>query len=151
MDNRTTNEIPAVIQKDCEDWSLLKNQIFLGLLGSSVSPRKCIAHIIQDFDNAGVRFVYFSPRNMRRTKEVAREMGIDVSWNSAISLLPLLPGEDDEDLRNTFGEADINARLPHGVEAVIRHLKEVDNVPLLVRLYTDATKTCTAEMVRNAK
>ena len=121
----------------------------MGLLGSSVGPRKFVANIIHDCDSAGVRFVYFSPRNMRRTKEVAREMGIDVSWNSAISLLPLLPGEDDEDLRDTFGEADINARLPHGVEDVVRHLEEVDNVPLLVRLYTDATKACTAKMVRN--
>ena len=31
------------------------------------------------------------------------------------------------------------ARLPHGVESIRKHLQTVDNVPLLVSLYTDAT------------
>lgn len=146
MDNRSTQEIPASTQS--EDWGILKNQIFLGLLGSSVGPRKCITPIIHDYDDAGVRFVYFSSRNMRRTKVVASAMGIDVAWNSAISLSPLNEGEDDEFHKNAFGEADLNAKLPHGVEAVVRHLEEVDNVPLLVRLYTDVTKGSTAEMIK---
>ena len=84
---------------------------------------------------------------MRRTKEIASEMGIDVAWNSAISLRPLIEGEDDEYHKTAFGEADFNAKLPHGVDAVVRHLDEVDNVPLLVRLYTDVTKSSTAEMI----
>ena len=48
-------------------WSLVKNQIFLGLLGSSVRPRKEIEPLVTSCAAAGVRFVYFSPRNMRRT------------------------------------------------------------------------------------
>jgi hypothetical protein len=41
-----------------------------------------------------------------------------------------------EDDRTTWFRTDwdINAKLPHGVEGV-RHLKEVDNLPLLVSLY----------------
>ena len=39
-------------------------------------------------------------------------------------------------------------RLPHGVDDVRRHLEEVDNVPLLVSLYTDVTKKTAADMVR---
>jgi len=31
------------------------------------------------------------------------------------------------------------AKLPHGIEAIRTHLETVDNVPLLVSLYTDAT------------
>ena len=85
---------------------------------------------------------------MRRTKEVASEMGIDVAWNCAISLRPLDEDGDDDYHMDTFGMADFNAKLPHGVDAVIRHLKDVDNVPLLVRLYTDVTKKSTAEMVQ---
>lgn len=76
-------------------WSLVKNQIFLGLLGSSVRPRKEIEPLIDSCTDAGVRFVYFSPRNMRRTKELASQMGIDVAWNCAISLRPLEEGTDD--------------------------------------------------------
>lgn len=85
---------------------------------------------------------------MRRTKELASQMGIDVAWNCAISLRPLEKGEDDTfRMTSNYADWDVNARLPHGVEDVKRHLKEVDNVPLLVSLYTDVTKTTTAEMV----
>ena len=135
-----------------DDWSLVRNQIFLGLLGSSISPRKEIESVIEVCANAGIRFVYFSPRNMRRTKELASQMGIDVAWNCAISLRPLDEGEEADAHRMTsnYADWDVNARLPHGVEDVKRHLKEVDNVPLLVSLYTDVTKHTTAEMVRGA-
>lgn len=146
VDNRSTSDIPSLHQS--EDWSILKNQIFLGLLGSSVSPRRFISHIIKDSDNAGVRFVYFSSRNLRRTKEVAIRMGIDVAWNSAISLQPLDNEDANERMKEDFNDSDFNAKLPHGVEAVIRHLEDVDNVPLLVRLYTDVTKKSTTEMVK---
>jgi hypothetical protein len=129
-------------------WSLVKNQIFLGLLGSSVRPRKEIEPLINSCAHAGVRFVYFSPRNMRRTKELASQMGIDVGWNCAISLRPLEEGFIDSfRMSSTYADWDVNARLPHGVEDVRRHLKEVDNVPLLVSLYTDVTKKTAANMV----
>lgn len=132
-----------------EDWALIKNQIFLGVLGSSVIPRKEIEPLIEVFDDAGVRFVYFSPRNMRRTKELASDVGIDVAWNCAISLRPLDEGEDDPHrMTSTYADWDINAKLPHGIDDVRHHLKEVDNVPLLVSLFTDVTKDTTMEMVR---
>ena len=67
-------------------------------------------------------------------------MGIEVSWNCAISLRPLDEGEEAD-------VWDVNARLPHGVADVKKHLKEVDNVPLLVSIFTDVTKHTTAEMV----
>ncbi|KAL7537913.1 hypothetical protein ACHAXR_009079 [Thalassiosira sp. AJA248-18] len=129
-------------------WSLVKNQIFLGLLGSSVRPRREIEPLIDSCADAGVRFVYFSPRNMRRTKELGSQMGIDVAWNCAISLRPLEEGTDDSfRMTSNYADWDVNARLPHGVDDVRRHLEEVDNVPLLVSLYTDATKKTAADMV----
>ena len=77
-------------------------------------------------------------------------MGIDVGWNCAISLRPLDEGEEADAHRmpSNYADWDVNARLPHGIENVKKHLAEVDNVPLLVSLYTDATKHNTAEMVR---
>lgn len=83
LDNRISCHVPSTIHKDhgSEDWSLLKNQFFIGLLGSAAIPRRDIAPLIDDCSNAGVRFVYFSPRNMRRTKELAGQMSIDISWN----------------------------------------------------------------------
>lgn len=131
-----------------EDWALLNNQIFLGVLGSSITPRKEIEQLLMVFGEAGVRFVYFSPRNMRRTKEVASQMGIDVAWNCAISLRPLDDGQEDPHrMVSNYADWDVKAKLPHGIEAVRRHLQDVDNVPLLVSLYTDVTKKNTGEMV----
>jgi len=149
VDNRPASHMPLP-QKDIatDDWTLIKNQIFLGLLGSAVIPRKEIEPLIEDFTGAGIRFVYFSPRNMRRTKELASQMGIDVAWNCAISLRPLDDGQDDPHrMTSTYADWDVNAKLPHGVDEVRRHLEDVDNVPLLVSLYTDTSKDTTAEMV----
>jgi hypothetical protein len=35
---------------------------------------------------AGIRFVYSSPYNYRRTKRLASKMGLETDWNCAISL-----------------------------------------------------------------
>lgn len=79
-------------------------------------------------------------------------MGIDIAWNAAISLRPLDEGQEDKHrMISNYADWDINAKLPHGIESVKRHLKEVDNVPLLVSLYTDVTKVTTRQMVRNTE
>ena len=57
------------------EWLFMKNQIFLGVLGSLVVPRPEIQNLLSTLSDAGVRFVYFSPRNMRRQKELASQMG----------------------------------------------------------------------------
>lgn len=75
-------------------------------------------------------------------------MGIDVAWNCAISLRPLEVGEEDPHrMVSTYADWDVNAKLPHGVDEVRKHLEEVDNVPLLVSLFTDTTKRRTKEML----
>lgn len=40
------------------------------------------------------------------------------------------------------------AHMPHGIEAIKSHLQEVDNVPLLVSLFTDATPVSVKQMVQ---
>lgn len=84
---------------------------------------------------------------MRLTKEIASQMGIDVAWNCAISLRPLDHGEEDPHrMVSNYADWDVNAKLPHGIESVRQHLEEVDNVPLLVSLFTDVTKETTMEV-----
>jgi hypothetical protein len=150
IDNRPSDDGDAPVMKDtASDWSMVDRQIFLGMLGSLVSPREEIDYILGNLTQAGVRFVYFSPRNMRRTKELASQMGIDVAWNCAISLRALDDGEEDPHrMVSTYADWDVNAKLPHGIEDVRRHLEEVDNVPLLVSLFTDVTEHSTTDMVR---
>ncbi|RLN55983.1 hypothetical protein BBP00_00008227 [Phytophthora kernoviae] len=75
-------------------------------------------------------------------------MGIETDWNCAISLRPLeSDGPDPHRMTSNYSDWDVKARLPHGVEAIKRHLAEVDNVPLLVSLYTDSTPETISEMI----
>lgn len=149
LDHSTTHSPPLLKDKSVSpEWSIVRNQVFLGMLGSLVVPRREIQSLLDVLNEAGVRFVFFSYRNMRRQKELASQMGIDVAWNCAISLRPLESDEaDPHRMVSTYADWTVNAKLPHGVEDVRRHLEEVDNVPLLVSLYTDATKNTTMEMV----
>lgn len=49
---------------------------------------------------------------------------------------------------STYADWDVHAKMPHGVDAIRHHLQEVDNVPLLVNLYTDSTPSTTREMIQ---
>jgi len=129
--------------------TLMDGQIFLGMVGVSVPPQEGIARLIEDLSAAGVRFVYFSPRNMRRSKPFAEKCGLETDWNCAISLRALADNmaHDPHRMTSSYADWDVKARLPHGVEAIRRHLETVDDVPLLVSLFTDATPRSTREML----
>ena len=78
---------------------------------------------------------------MRRSKELASKLGLEMGWNCAISLRPLHGQEHDEHrMISSYADWDVNAKLPHGVEEIRRHVADVDNVPLLVSLFTDSTE-----------
>jgi hypothetical protein len=129
-------------------WPYVRQQIFLGIAASSVPVKHDVSDLREDLTNAGVRFIYFSPRNMRRSKPVAEKIGIEFDWNCAISLRDLDGGDlDPHRAISSYGDWDFHAKMPHGVEAIKRHLVEVDNVPLLVSLYTDATPRTIDQMV----
>ncbi|CEG40071.1 Uncharacterized conserved protein [Plasmopara halstedii] len=136
------------VQKDSMLWRMQDDQIFLGMVATGVQPKQYTPDFIEDLDACGIRFVYFSPRNMRRSKMLAEKMGIETDWNCAISLRPLISdGPDPHRMTSNYSDWDVKARLPHGVEAIKRHLAEVDNVPLLVSLYTDSTPDTISEMI----
>lgn len=101
----------------------------------------------EDLDIAGIRFVYFSAQNMKRSKPVAEKLGIPFDWNCAISLRNLDSGNDPHRHISSYADWDVLARMPHGVEAIKEHIANVDNVPLLVSLFTDATPVSIEEMV----
>eukprot|EP00605_Chrysophyceae_sp_TOSAG23-4_P000556 GSChrysophyteH1.ASY1.ANO1.627.1 assembled CDS len=86
---------------------------------------------------------------MRRSKPVAEKIGIQFDWNCAISLRELSPELEADPHRyiSSYADWDVHAQMPHGVPAIKRHLQEVDNVPLLVSLYTDSTPESSRQMV----
>jgi phosphoglycolate phosphatase-like HAD superfamily hydrolase len=59
------------------------------MAASSVPVRPDVPNMMEDLTAAGIRFVYFSPRNMKRSKPVAEKIGISFDWNCAISLRDL--------------------------------------------------------------
>lgn len=125
-------------------WPFLHEQIFLGMAASSVPVRPEAPEVLEDLQSAGIRFVFFSARNMRRSKRVAEKIGLQTDWNCAISLRDM---EGDESLDPNRYEWDVKARLPHGVEAIKHHIQAVDNVPLLVSLFTDSTPDTIRQMI----
>jgi hypothetical protein len=132
-----------------ELWTLMRQQIFLGMVASSVPVRRDVNNTKEDLDTAGIRFVYFSAQNMKRSKPVAEKIGIPFDWNCAISLRNLETSDKPDPHRHisNYADWDVLARMPHGIEAIRQHLKTVDNVPLLVSLFTDATPETIQSMI----
>ena len=121
---------------------LLSQQIFLGMVASRPQPKEEMVAIIEDLDKAGVKFVFFSPHNPKRAKIMASQMGLETGWNSAVSLVT-----EWRTSGWTPDEWDARAKLPHGVDDIRQHLKNVDNVPLLVSLFTDSKPMAAKEMI----
>ncbi len=83
-----------------------------------------------------------------KSQATADKMGLFTDWNCAISLRPLdEPNMPDPNRMTSTCDWDVNARLPHGTAAICKHIKEVDNVPLLVSLFTDSTPQTVREMI----
>jgi len=182
-----------------------------------------ILPLIEDLNNAGIRFVYFSAENELRSRAFAERMGLETGWNCHISLRegsghlmedhgssatvsernpeslfdtqddiyvagqdgdekhvswrgvqsddspekvshkmegpemdPLL--ESHSDGGTLLGSSQISApedywffsnraKLPRGIQNIRPHLENVDNVPLLVPLFTDCSPSAVQEMI----
>ena len=128
-------------------WQLQSDQIFLGMVASCINPKQETVRFIEDVAAAGIRFVYFSPTSMRRSKTLAERMGIETDWNCAISLRSLESGTlDPHRMKSSYADWDVKARLPHGIPAIRAHLDQVDDVPLLVSLFSDSTPEAVCDM-----
>ena len=170
--------LKSIIHRSCVQFTFIVRQVFLGMAASSVPVRKDVPNTKEDLDSAGVRFVYFSAQNMKRSKPVAEKIGIPFDWNCAISLRELEGGTEQDPHRHISNYADwdvlgvfldstslyqiwyfsfysacqcffmaVLAHMPHGIEAIKTHIQNVDNVPLLVSLFTDATPVSVRQMV----
>ena len=147
------------------------NQVFLGLVSLHFKPKKDIVDLIEDLQVAGIRFVHFTAESDVKGKVFAQKLGLEADWNCHISLAPVLKGDNEVSDKDSEPENNdsllsrssstnsslssvINtymsynrARLPKGIDQVRPHLKHVDNVPLLVPLFTDCTTETIREMI----
>ncbi|EFC45696.1 predicted protein [Naegleria gruberi] len=116
-----------------------RGQILLGVAAFRQQPKRDLAEFISDVqDNSGIRFIHFSPYNSQKTKAFGSKLGMEVDWNCCISL-------NDNEVE--LDVEDLKAKLPHGIENIKEHLKTVDDVPLLVSLFSDSTPVSSKQMI----
>ncbi|KAG7491704.1 hypothetical protein MATL_G00006910 [Megalops atlanticus] len=158
----------VVEREDCVQ--ALSGQIFMGMVSSQFQARLDTVRLIDALVNACIRFVYFSMEDELRSKVFAEKMGLETGWNCHISLTPNGDGHcgdappsspshagslhDDlhqdsrDEAEGPFLEDCNRAKLPRGIHQVRPHLKNIDNVPLLVPLFTDCTPETMCEMMK---
>ncbi|XP_065322845.1 uncharacterized protein LOC135930011 isoform X2 [Gordionus sp. m RMFG-2023] len=143
--------------------SLLSHQILLGCVSALYPPKIEYFQIIDTLDSAFIRFVHFSRDNETRSKIFAEKIGLDIGWNCSISLKNKdleyrknggidsgsrsgMDGEGAEKSKDFGKFIEIQKKpenpfttsiLPKGIKEIKQHLSTIDNVPLLVPLFTD--------------
>jgi hypothetical protein len=147
------------------------------------------------WQNAGIRFIYFSARTESETKAFGHELELETDWNCCIrralraivaqlglprrtafvgatrlctlKLEPATlcrwcslsdePNEERERLKRTLASSPSGRggndeqtmpKLPQGISDVRRHLRECDNVPLLVPMFAETTPSASREMIK---
>jgi len=170
-------------------------QIFLGMITLTEVLKKDVVTVVEQLDNAGIRFVHFSDENEILSRVFCQRLGLETGWNCHISLgessgitldewsnsaisdsCPLLHEEDYEQLNRSITRGNTEttvslhkheddntsnqyqnydelyfmsnrSKLPRGIRNMRSHLSEVDDVPLLVPLFTDCNPPAVSEMV----
>ena len=152
-------------------FQLQNEQIFLGLISLQYHPYEDIVTLVEDLSKAGIRFVHFSAESELRENIFSERMGLETGWNCHISL-----AEDDKSVPKDYevgnpSETDelaivsrsssdsslsnilhgntsyVRAQLPKGVASIRPHLQNMDNVPLLVPLFTECQPHAIQEMI----
>eukprot|EP00118_Oscarella_pearsei_P027969 m.1516 g.1516 ORF g.1516 m.1516 type:complete len:1254 (+) comp7013_c0_seq1:20-3781(+) len=150
-------------------YKMEKGQIFIGMVSLQYMPMRDTVKLVEDLQTAGIRFVYFSAENELRSKVLSEKMGLETGWNCHISLASgddvnatsdVSSSDEELSLDDAGDSSSVNsdyqlpygtrnqARLPRGIHNVRPHLEKVDNVPLLVSLFTDCTAPDSCEMVK---
>jgi len=160
----TMESVYVISEPDQQVPKQLQEQVFLGMLSLQYQPAPDMVQLIEQLDIAGIRFVHFTAENELQIRGFTEKLGLEVGWNCHISLSANTgqngrEEKDDTDHHsidsnnssislavNDF-EAYTRAKLPKGIELIRPHIKDVDNVPLLVPLFTDCTASSIAEMV----
>ena len=152
-----------------ELFQIQRGQIFLGVVSLQHQPYQDVVSLIEDLGKAGIRFVHFSAESELRENVFSERMGLETGWNCHISLADDSSGRNkDTDSLNSdlthsisrsssdssFGQymqgktSYIRAKLPRGVDNIRPHLENVDNVPLLVPLFTDCQPDGIYQMIQ---
>lgn len=97
--------------------------------------------LIDDLENGGIRFVYFSPYSESITKAFGDRLGLETDWNSCI-ILSHNSGSSGE-----VEFTDPKSKLPRGVFNIRPHLLDVDDIPLHISLFAECDAQSVSEML----
>jgi len=117
------------------------NQILIGMAALKTGSSVEVSRYLTKVQEAGIRFCLFSPHGDKRTRTIGSQLGLETGWNCLISLEPK-PVE--KVLKNQMGRVV----LPSGIDEIKEHVATVDNVPLLVSMFSRATPRTTREMIK---
>ncbi len=110
----------------------LAHLIFTGIVTTRRQTSPTITSVLESFDDIGVRIVWASGLNSRRSRALARDVGLWSEWNSCLSLTKSGEGEP-------LPVTDVNARLPRGLAEIRRQLDAaIDDLPLQVNVFSNA-------------
>jgi len=113
-------------------------QVLLGMAGVKLAASVHMASYAEALQGAGIRFQVYSTEGEKRTRTLGAQLGLETGWNCLISLEPAKC-----EVKNMMGQVV----LPSGISNIRRHTKEVDNVPLLVSLYSKASPWRAQQMI----
>ncbi|PJF17327.1 hypothetical protein PSACC_02823 [Paramicrosporidium saccamoebae] len=116
-----------------------RGHIFLGVLISGYVPKEDMQELIDDLENSGIRFVYFSPYSESITKAFGDRLGLETDWNSCIIL-----SKGTNAALPDF--TDPKSKLPRGVYNIRPHLADVDDIPLNISLFAECDPQSVVEM-----
>lgn len=169
LEATTVSGEPKVSYTPSELFQVQCGQIFLGVVSLQHQPYQDVVSLVEGLGKAGIRFVHFSAESELRENVFSERMGLETGWNCHISLASHSAGKSsDTDTLNSdsdhslsrsssdssFGNymqgktSYIRAKLPRGVENIRPHIKNVDNVPLLVPLFTDCRPDGIQDMIQ---
>jgi hypothetical protein len=137
MNDKEKDDSSEKFAKEAE--LMQRGQILLGVAAFRQQPKWGLSDLIKFLqEESGIRFTYFSRHTTQKTKAFGAKLGVEVDWNCCVSL-------KDEGVE--LDVEDLNAKLPHGIDSIRDHVKNIDDVPLRVSLFSDSTQTSIKEMV----
>eukprot|EP00397_Hematodinium_sp_SG-2012_P002682 GEMP01002690.1.p1 GENE.GEMP01002690.1~~GEMP01002690.1.p1 ORF type:complete len:1168 (+),score=251.11 GEMP01002690.1:56-3559(+) len=137
--NEHTMNSDSVMSRFFRDYN--NNHILLGLAALKISASVVVPRYLTKVQEAGIRFCLFSPLGDKKTRTTGALLGLETGWNC---LIALEPKPEEKVRKNLMGQVV----LPSGIPEIRNHLETVDNVPLLVSLFSRASPHTTREMIK---
>jgi len=142
---------------------LPSQQVLLGVVAISDQPKPDVVDLIEHFNKAGVRFAYLSSSDAQSTLAFGGKIGMLSDFNRSISLkdprrychvcepkreVPVNCKSCPACLHPLKAVVEGRSKLPRGISGIREHIRSVDNVPLLLSLFTDCKTHSMKEMIR---